>query len=35
MKRREAVLCDPAMDWHGVVICNLSLKPLILGGHLH
>jgi hypothetical protein len=29
MKRREAVLYDPAMDLHRVVICNLSLKPSI------
>lgn len=31
MKRREAVLCDPAMGWHRVVICNLSLKPSSFG----
>jgi len=29
MKRREAVLCDPAMGWHRMVICDLSLKPSI------
>ena len=29
MKRREAVLYDPAMDWYRVVICDLSLKPSI------